>query len=289
MPSQSPSRSSIFHDASLRLRADFEEVRNSVPHRGVAGSEGEKILSHFLDDHMPQRFRTTNGFIIDKADSISGQTDIIVYDALNCPVYRTSSTGMIIPSDNAAAVFEVKFDLTTTGLRNDIRKIHNIKNLTKTPHLPQDPPNWLISTFGVIFAFESNLSDESIYRTWHSELAEQNLLHNSCNMIVILDRGIYVPIAIFPDGNAGPITMEGVPPAPAGTTIGLSFFPYGENTLDHMLRILLGQLTFFRPRIDHPGFDFRSTGPRQVYRIGTYNQSGVLEYTTYRRQNTTNR
>jgi hypothetical protein len=48
------------------------------------------------------------GFIIHHQDRISKQTDVVVYDALNCPVYRTSDYAGIFPADNVAAVVEVK-------------------------------------------------------------------------------------------------------------------------------------------------------------------------------------
>jgi len=272
------SRSSIFHAASQKLIADFEDARNNVPHKGSAGGEGEKIISKFLADHLPHRFGVTNGFILDKSNNVSGQTDVIIYDALNCPVYRTSSTEMIIPSDNAAAVFEVKFNLNVAGLKNDIEKIHNVKNLIKTPLPAQDPQYSIKSTFGVIFAFESSLSDDSIFRAWNSKLIEPNKIHNSCNMIVILNRGIYIPIIKFTNGDDGPITLDGIPNAPPQTEIGLAFLNYGDRTLDHMLRLLLADLTFFRHRVDHPGFEFSAPLSQTMFHLGTYNQDGKLDY-----------
>jgi len=122
-----------------------------VPHRGQAGGEGEAIVRHFLNDHLPGRYRATGGFIIDKRDGMSGHVDVIVYDALNCPVYRTSSEGMVVPNDNVAAVVEVKFQLTTTTLDEALDKIHEVKNLAKTPLADAHPPGQIIGTQGVIF------------------------------------------------------------------------------------------------------------------------------------------
>ncbi|HEV2339221.1 MAG TPA: hypothetical protein VGT05_00455 [Patescibacteria group bacterium] len=50
-----PSRSS-FLDASRKLRADFEDARNNVPHRGSAGGEGEAVKKFYDDKKASQTF-----------------------------------------------------------------------------------------------------------------------------------------------------------------------------------------------------------------------------------------
>ena len=122
-----PTRESIFRDAAKTMRAMFEDARNNVPHRGEAGGEGEQIVQRFLTQHLPNRFSVTNGFVIDREDNISGYTDLIIYDAHNCPAYRTSERGMILPNDNVASVVEVKFQLTTTTLDDAINKLHELR------------------------------------------------------------------------------------------------------------------------------------------------------------------
>jgi hypothetical protein len=46
-------------------------------------------------------------------------------------------------------------------------------------------------------------------------------------------------------------------------------------TLDAMLRMLLSHLTFFRHRIDHPGFNFQEQGPLRVQWILEFGPSGM--------------
>lgn len=273
-----PTRESIFGDASRRLRSEFDEIRNNVPHHGEAGGEGETILRNFLDSHLPGRFRTASGFIIDKTDVITGHTDVIIYDALNCPVYRTSERGMIIPNDNVAAVCEVKFNLTTTLLDSALDKIHEAKYLVKTPLQLQHQQGDQIETYGMIFAFECNLSFETIVNRWHAKLTEQNPLHRSCSLIAILDRGIYVTFLKTPDDMAAPVDLQGISPAPIGTKVGIGYLGCGQGTLDEMIRILLVHLTFFRHRIDHPGFEYGRYGPSQVKVLGEYTSERHLNY-----------
>ena len=96
------SRQSIFEKASAKLRQDFDELY-SVPHSALKGSEAEKIIRNFLNNHLPKRFSAGAGFIIDPSDRISRQTDVVIYDAIHCPMYRASEDAAIFPSTNVAA------------------------------------------------------------------------------------------------------------------------------------------------------------------------------------------
>lgn len=82
--------SGLLSDAAKLLRADFEFIRKSNPHPGDKGKEVENILKEFLNTHLPQRFRSCSGIIIDNENKISRQIDVIIYDALSSPVYRYS-------------------------------------------------------------------------------------------------------------------------------------------------------------------------------------------------------
>ena len=254
---QKPTRKTIFEEASRLMRAQFEDARKNVPHKGRAGGEGEMILNNFLNDHLPSRFKAASGFIIDKKDNITGHLDSIIYDAHNCPIYRVSKSDLIIPSDNAVSVFEVKFDLTTTLLRSALGKISETKKLVITPERESLGKLETTKAYGVIFAFETKLKTEKIIDVWEKYLADNDDISKSASMIVIPDIGIVVPCVDLPGEKIAPIQLEGLPlAAPIGTKLGIGFLGYKNDTLDFMMRLLLSHLTFFRNRIDNPGFDF---------------------------------
>ena len=58
---------------------------------------------------------------------------MIVYDAINSPVFRKDEKVMILPSDNAAIAIEVKSNLTKLELKDAVEKIKIVKKLKKTP------------------------------------------------------------------------------------------------------------------------------------------------------------
>jgi len=262
------------------MRAAFEDSRNNVPHRGEAGGEGEQIIQRFLLQHLPRRYSATNGFVIDRDDKVSGHTDIIVYDAYNCPVYRTSERGMILPNDNVASVIEVKFQLTTTTLDAAIDKLHELRNLTKTafPPSPDGTPLGLKETYGVIFAFESDLKPETIMERWRSRLTDRNPLHQSLSLIVILDKGVFTTFVGMPGFGPAPAIIHGPSQHAAGTRVGVMYYDTGEMALDVFLRLLLAHLTFFRHRIDHPGFAFKGSDRVIAINFGEYVGTSEIRY-----------
>ena len=273
-----PTRESIFKDASRKMRTDFEDARNNLPHRGQAGGEGEEIIRSFLNDHLPGRFRTTDGFIIDKKNEMTGHIDVIIYDVFNCPVYRTSKHGMIIPNDNVASAFEVKFNLTTTSLDSALDKVNETKNLYKTPLTEYHPPAEFFTTYGVIFAFESKLNYNSVFKRLKKNLTERNPLHNSCSMVVILDKGIFITCTEVPGFGAAACNFQQISICPVGTKFGYAFFEFGENTLDFMMRHLLSHLTFFRHRIDHPGFELGPFSNAPIVWVGQQVEDNKIVY-----------
>jgi hypothetical protein len=88
----------------------------------VKGAEAEKIVQDFLNHHLPQRFRAISGIIIDKANALSPQTDVIIYDALTSPVYCYSEEMLMLPLDMVAVVIEVKSRLNHKEIEDGLQE-----------------------------------------------------------------------------------------------------------------------------------------------------------------------
>lgn len=258
-----PTRQEIFEEAAKRLRQDFESLRRVIPHAASKGAEAEHILRTFLNDHLPGRFRAGAGFIIDVRDEVSPQTDIVIYDAFHCPVYHRSQDVAIFPSNNVAAVVEVKSVLDRSGLADAHRKSEAIKGLAKTwspAQTSQSPTPVLEQTMTCLFAFQSTIKLEKI-REYYSEMIKESGIGHHIDIIVVLDLGIITLSAHAPGVSAGwaPMIFHGIGGSHSeGTHIGLSSSHLGYDTLDAFFRILLADLAYFRGGIDHPGFNWRS-------------------------------
>lgn len=249
-------RQSIFAQAAHKLRQDFEEL-SIIPHRGLKGNEAEKLVRKFLAEHLPKRFDVGSGFIIDYFNNVSKQTDVIVYDALNCPVYRASEDASIFPSDNVAAVIEVKSKLDKEQLTLSVENILATKKLAKT----QPPENTFFTsqTIGCLFAFESSISLDKIVEHYSNLIKKYSIGHH-IDIIHVLDKGI-ITIWSRPQGFSvwGMYLHEGINrKLTEGLHLALAVQELGEDSLDAFLRYLLTHLTFFRGVVDHPGFDWSS-------------------------------
>lgn len=248
------SRNAIFQMAAQKLRQDFTAL-GVVPHSGLKGDEAAKLVRDFLNDHLPKRFAAGSGFIIDRRDSVSRQTDVVIYDAMNCPVYRASEAAGIFPADNVAAVVEVKSHLDHERLVEAAANIRAAKELAKTapPNLP-----FLVQTqtLGCVFAFDS-VSIETLEKHYREVLIRDGLGHH-IDLIVVLDRCVMSLAAqIKGTGDWAPMFFEGPGgPEAEGSHIAIGTQTLGEASLDGFLRRLLAQLTFFRGIVDHPGFEF---------------------------------
>jgi hypothetical protein len=253
-------RKAIFEQAAKKIRTDFEAL-TTVPHNALKGSEAERLVRQFLNNHLPKRFCAGAGFIIDSQERISKQTDVVIYDAINCPVYRASEEAGIFPSDNVAAVVEVKSRLTKAELRDGFEKIANVKRLSKTPlsHYRLGSPS-LVQTMGCVLAFTSELTLETTQQEYGALIKEFDLGFHP-DVVAVLDRGM-ITLVNHARGTVGwaPIlAYEGIHGSAAeGAYIGVGSNELGESTLDHFLRLVLMYLTYFREIVAHPGFDWHA-------------------------------
>lgn len=251
------SRKDIFQQAAKKIRQDFNEL-STVPHNASKGSEAEEIVRKFLENHLPRRFAVGSGFIIDPTDVISKQTDIVIYDAFNCPIYRASESAAIFPSDNVAAVIEVKSRLTKKELQNAWENIQATKSLKKRITRAPGPPR--SQTYGCIFAFNSDLSLNSISELYHDLMVEFGIGYHP-DLILVLDKAVFTLTCYIPGVDSwNPAVLEGFGgSAGEGSHIAISYMEIGEESLDYFLRLLLVNLNIFRGVMDHPGFNWAAT------------------------------
>ena len=250
------SRQSIFEQAARKLRQDFEEL-SVVPHSGLKGNQAEKLVKTFLKGHLPKRFDVGSGFILDHFDNVSKQTDVIVYDAFNCPVYRASDEAGIFPSDNVAAVIEVKSRLDKEQLILSFENILATKRLSKRT---AEAPFFITSqTLGCLFAFESSISLDKIAEHY-TDLTKKHGVGHHIDIILVLDKGT---VAMWSRPQSfqhwGRYFHEGInKQLSEGLHFALAIEELGANSLDAFLRHSITQLTFFRGIVDHLGFDWSS-------------------------------
>jgi hypothetical protein len=104
------------------LDCQLAVVRESISHGGEKGVALEGYVRHLLRDQLPQEYGVTSGFIAypraareDDETPLSGQLDVIVYDALRCSPLVRLPTCDIVPLEAVLACIEVKTTVTATG------------------------------------------------------------------------------------------------------------------------------------------------------------------------------
>lgn len=251
-------RREIFALAAKQLRQDFHAL-SVIPHSGAKGGEAELLVRRFLNEHLPKRFAASSGFIIDPRDNVSKQTDVIIYDAFNCAMYRASENAAIFPSTNVVAVVEVKSILDKEKLEEAFENIAAVKALSKAK-LPL-PPGFLNSyqTLGTVFAFDCSITLRTL-ASHYGDLIRKHGLGRHIDQIVVLDKGI-IGLAGKPRGHGwNPIVYEGAGGAAGeGTHIAVGVQELKSDSLDGFLRLLLAKLDLFPSFLGHPGFDWSNT------------------------------
>ena len=266
----------LFKQASLKMRAEFEEIKRNMPHAGTRGGEAEEILRVFLDDHLPGRFAATNGFIVDVKNNRSHQADILVYDEITSPVYRANS-GLILPSDNVAALIEVKSVLDKGQLEDAVNKIAAARRLERSPVGSTDEPvhmHPLVTNalLGIVFAYESRTSLETLAENladFNSRIDSDLWVHT----VVVLEQGIITYHVQFPMSTAIPGIM--MPPADTSHVL-LPFYMMlmatkdPDYALSRFFTILVSHLTFFRRATHVPLAQILEGAARQAMNIRGY-------------------
>src|SRR5690242_6307298 len=67
------------------------------------GEESERLLREFLAGFLPKRFAVGTGYVVDAHDTLSYETDVVIYDALHCAVYPLTRRVVMVPACGVAA------------------------------------------------------------------------------------------------------------------------------------------------------------------------------------------
>ena len=184
----------FFAKVEATFLAKFNESA-IVAHAGDKGENREEILSEFLTEHLPNRYGVVKGEIITRDGRISHSADIIIYDALNCPVLYRGRTA-ILPIEGVYGIIEVKSKLSKAALVDDMRKIQSFKQLTpRDLGIVQQEGQFKLHRasrpFGAIFAFGlSDNSAESLAANYVEEHARIHDVNFFTNIVCVLGSGL---------------------------------------------------------------------------------------------------
>lgn len=176
------------------MRARFAESA-VISHPGDKGENREEILSEFLSKHLPKRYGVTKGQILTRTGTLSHSADIVIYDAINCPVLYHGRTA-ILPIEGVYGIIEVKSRLSKAELVDAMKKIESFKNLAPRDlsvvrtreYMTVDRPS---RPFGAVFGFaldgNSLASLAKNYADDHGRIHDVNFF---TNLVCVLGTGL---------------------------------------------------------------------------------------------------
>ncbi|RRJ11235.1 hypothetical protein EIM04_06940 [Pseudomonas aeruginosa] len=133
------------------LESLSQRVRYIIDHGPTVGTYRENLLQNSLRKHLPERYHIATGFIY----GLKKQIDLLIYDRIDyAPLFREGDL-VIVPQESVRAVIEVKTNLTTDNLRSALECLHLVSLFDD-----KQPP-----FFKGIFAFESDLAKDKLYKT----------------------------------------------------------------------------------------------------------------------------
>jgi hypothetical protein len=123
----------ILQGVSEKLQKDFDHISAAIKHNPSKGKVRERQLAkEFLRKYLPDRFGITHGEIVSVDGQTSGECDLIIYDALVCPVLLKEEDYQIVPVEATYGVVEVKSKITSAELLKSAKNICAIKRMPKT-------------------------------------------------------------------------------------------------------------------------------------------------------------
>jgi hypothetical protein len=185
----------LFNSIERTLLSKYSES-SFIKHSGDKGENREEFLRDFLSENLPKKFGVAKGEIITNDGIHSHSADIIIYDAINCPLLFSGKT-KILPIEGVYGIIEVKSGLSKEELVIDCNKIAKFKSLapgvlsfvetSKNVIAAQFPS----APFGIILSYSlRNTSLESLLEN----LAEKNYQIPSAdqlvNFVAVLGQGI---------------------------------------------------------------------------------------------------
>ena len=99
----------------------------------LVGTARENEIRLKLEKLLPSKVAIATGCIIDSYGKTSTQTDVILYERDQCPIFSINDTpeATYIPCEGVVAIGEIKSTLTATDLKDSINKIKRVKELQR--------------------------------------------------------------------------------------------------------------------------------------------------------------
>lgn len=233
-----------------KFELELKGIREEFEHRGIKGTNAEKIIGDFLKKYLPPYNRIGTGEVIDTDETISKQMDIIITNEEH-PYLGDLSNPELFFIEGVALAGEVKMTLTTNELKKALENGVRFKRLNaKIPNntkvfCPKGDFYRFINKRGFfIFAFESEITLQKILAEIKLFYSENNApLDEQIDAIFILDRGVIYNIV-----KGGSLSFPKIGENPALTGL----IPIDKKMNSNILFSLIFWINVAKKKIEYP-------------------------------------
>ncbi|OPX84591.1 MAG: hypothetical protein A4E53_03849 [Pelotomaculum sp. PtaB.Bin104] len=196
-----------FQYLSKVIAAESEMLRAFYKsHHGKLGEAREILLQRFLTTYLPKRLGVGSGFALLSSSNISTEQDIVIYDALNNPVFFPECRSAIFPPSAIQALIEVKSSLDKNDLEKTVHKTCLVKQeLRKVPSILVLESPRLMEPLVCLFAYSSQ--DLRVVKETLISIQRNIAEDDRLDLVCILNEGVissgtYFNISMFGEPNS---------------------------------------------------------------------------------------
>ncbi|WP_192560254.1 DUF6602 domain-containing protein [Pseudomonas allokribbensis] len=188
--------------AAAKREADI--LAAQLNHHGLAGQIREIALRNCVVPFLTHSFHCGSGKVIDTAEKISDQLDLVVYQRKTAPPIMFASELGLFPIECVKYVFEVKSTLNASEVKDAIKKFQSLHELRSYPRMVSGETVYGENPITVLFAFSSDISGSEIERYLKYDSGEIP----QASVICVLGKGYW----FWKDGWHGVLIKPEMPP-----------------------------------------------------------------------------
>jgi hypothetical protein len=172
--------------AAAKINAD--SLASNIGHQGIVGQIRELAARDCVEPFLTQSYQCGSGKVIDSAQNLSDQIDLVVYHRKVVPPILVSRDLGLYPVECVRYVFEVKATLTATEVKDANKKFRSVSRLISFPKKQSDGSikgGAMPST--VLIAFGSDISGSELDRYLKHTEGE----YPPCTVLCVIGKGYW--------------------------------------------------------------------------------------------------
>lgn len=123
---------SMFRSLQDQMAARLKADRTALSHPTASGTAAEVNWRRMLEGYLPERYKVSDGFVVDADGLISEQIDVIIFDRQYSPFIFNQDNAFYVPAESVYAILEVKSDLTRQNISYAAAKAASVRRLRRT-------------------------------------------------------------------------------------------------------------------------------------------------------------